>query len=532
MNQAEVKRRQTETFTNILALITILIIERITENRGITYLALAVEVYALLVTCVSGKLSDTLGRLLRSRKNKGQYGNMERMRKNALLIQAILGLAGCLLMLTFAGNIAEGVFGIRYSTLILRVLSPIVLLRSISAVLVGYFQGEGSEQPRAISGILRQIFILGFGLLFSGMTRSYGEKVSGLLRQENFMPMYGGAGIAIAICLSEILIIVFLVILFKGSRRGAKRTHQERYTESVFDCIRALYVGRWPLVVTGILQIMPMLLGLLFFLKAAEDGNTAALEYGIYTGKYLTICGISIGLISILSLPVIARILMCLRSGENRFAKKVFQSGVHICMVHGIFISVFLAVMGGEASKLLCPTDSGILQKMFMGGSLLVLFAVLVSYFVFFLQAAGKKYLVLGAAGVANLVFVLFVLIFSRAGKAGILSLVYGGIAGMAVYGVILGLFAYRQLRTQADWLWILIVPLGAGGLEGIVCMLLEKLLSPHMGDLITLLISLAVSAVIYWLALVVLRNFKEQELEVIPGGRLVEKIGQLLHVF
>ncbi len=534
MNQAEVKRRQAEEVTNILALITILIIGWITENKGITYVALAVEIYALFWNCVSGNLSDTLGRLLRNRKNKGQYGSIERMRKNTLLFQAVLGLTGSLLLLSFSGNIAEGIFGIRYSTLILRVLSPIILLRSISAVLLGYFQGEGSELPRAISGILRQFLILGFGLLFSGMTKSYGEKVSGLLMQENFTSMYCGVGIAIAILLAEMLILLFLTVLFRGSRRLERRMGQEtRYSmESGFDCIRALYSSRWPVLVTGILHVIPLLLGLLFYVKGAEDENAAALEYGLYGGKYLVLCGIAICLILILALPVLARIFQCLRNGENRFAKKVFQSGVHLCLIHGIFLTAFLTVMGGELAELLCPENAEILRKMFMGGSALILFTVPAVYFERFLQAIGKKYLVLGATGTGVCIFILFALVLTNVGKAGILSLVYAGMAEAAVRCIILGLFAYRQLRTQADWLGILIMPLGAGGVTALVCILLEKVFSPHLNSMVMILLAFAAGFLVYWLLLLLLRNLKEQELEVIPGGRLIEKLQQILHIF
>lgn len=256
MNHGEVKRRQAEEVTNILTLITILIAGQLTGNKGIAYVAVAVEVYALVWTAVSGNLSDTLGRLLRGRKNRGQYGNIGTLRRNTMFFQIALGLTGSLILLFFAGNIAEGIFDIRYSTFILRVLSPIILLRTVSAVLLGYFQGDGSELPRAISGILRQIFILGFGLMFSGMMKNHGEKVSNLLMQENFTFMYSGAGIAIAVCLAEIFIIIFLTVIFRGSQRAERRNRQEeRYSaESFFDSVRYLYVSRWPMLVTGVLD--------------------------------------------------------------------------------------------------------------------------------------------------------------------------------------------------------------------------------------------------------------------------------------
>ena len=46
------------------------------------------------------------------------------------------------------------------------------------------------------------------------------------------------------------------------------------------------------------------------------------------------------------------------------------------------------------------------------------------------------------------------------------------------------------------------------------------------------LLVALAVAGLIYWIMLLLLRNFKEQELEVVPGGRLIGRLGQLLRIF
>ena len=209
MNQTEVKRRQVEAIANILMFVTIYVMGWLTGDKGITYTAVGVELCAVLWIGISGNLSDSLGRLLRSRKNKGQYRNMAKMRSNVMLFQVILGLAGSLVLAGMSSILAGKLFRISYSSLILLVLSPLVLFRTVSAVLAGYFQGEGSEFPRAIAGILRQIFLLGFGILFCHLLGDYGERVGRLLRQENFKAMYGGLGIALAADISELLVILF-----------------------------------------------------------------------------------------------------------------------------------------------------------------------------------------------------------------------------------------------------------------------------------------------------------------------------------
>ena len=80
MNQAEVKRRQAEAAADILTLVTIYVLGRLLGNNGITYVAVAVEVCTFFCILIDGSMADALGKLLRSRKNKGQYKNIARMR--------------------------------------------------------------------------------------------------------------------------------------------------------------------------------------------------------------------------------------------------------------------------------------------------------------------------------------------------------------------------------------------------------------------------------------------------------------------
>lgn len=531
MNQTEVKRRQAGAFSNILTLVMIYILGQRIGEKGITYVAVAAEVCALSWLVVSGGLLDGLGRLLRSRKSKGQYRNVEKMRSSALILQAALGLCGSLAVMALASFLADHVFRIPYSGLILLAFAPLVLLRTVTEVLLGYFQGEGSEPPRMIAGVLRLIFLLGFGMLFLHLLGGYGEKVSRLLRQENFLAMYGGLGIALAALLAELFVILFLFMIYRGSRRLEKRARQGGYsTESFWDCARYLCGSRWPQLFTGVLFFLPFILGLLFCGRSAGEGEQLVLEYGLYAGKYLVVCGVGVCLVAIFVLPVIAKVFQCFKREENRFARTVFQSGVHICLVHGAFLSVFTAFMAPQLGELLCPENVRKVTQMLQGGSFAIAFAALSGYFCRLLHSMGRKSSVLVAVCAADLLYLIIVL--PSIGKLGVLSLVYGGLAGAFVLCALSGAFAYRQMRTQIDWLGTLIVPLGAGGVAGLICLLAGKLLSPHLGSLVTLIVAFAAAGAVYWVLLLLLRNFKEQELDAIVGGQLINALGQLLRVY
>ncbi len=47
-----------------------------------------------------------------------------------------------------------------------------------------------------------------------------------------------------------------------------------------------------------------------------------------------------------------------------------------------------------------------------------------------------------------------------------------------------------------------------------------------------TLILALLVSGAVYWVILLLLKNFREQELEAIPGGKLIHMLGQMLRVY
>ena len=533
MNQVEVRRKQLQAVSMILTLLTLAVVARLTGYNGAAYTAAAVEALTVVWIIVGGNLTDTLGRLIRIRSSKGQHRNAARLRRNALFFQMALGLAGSLILLVGAEWIAGSVFRLQYSTFVIMVLSPAVFLRAISSVLLGYFQGEGAELPTAVSGILRQIFILGFSLLFGRMLGDYGDKVSRLLVEDNFSSMYGGVGVGIAVSVTEVFVVIFLFLLYCGSRHFKDAFSQEgmRSTDSFVDSIRILWSSRGLQWLTYILLFLPIPLGLVFLQKG---GPSEALieQYGVYTAMYWVLCGICTALVMMMLIPVSSRTVTSLRKNEQRFARTIFQSGIHIGMVHAVFAAMFLVVMAPQLSGSFCADHAESAQRMLQGGSFMVVLLAMTLYFCRFLNMLGGKMLVLGAAGISDVVYVISVTVLLNTGRTGILSLVYAGIMGMGVLCILLGALTYRQLHTQPDWLQLLLIPAVAAIVAGLACALVGRMFTPHLGNIVTLVVALVVSIVLYWTALLLLRNFRDQELEVIPGGRLIRSLGQMLRVF
>ena len=94
MNQVEVKRRQIQSFSYVLACINIWVFGKSIGDNGLGYLAAAVLVFALFWVLTGKNLPDRMGRMLRGRNARGQYRNVSRMRKNMMLLQIAEGLLG------------------------------------------------------------------------------------------------------------------------------------------------------------------------------------------------------------------------------------------------------------------------------------------------------------------------------------------------------------------------------------------------------------------------------------------------------
>lgn len=455
------------------------------------------------------------------------------MRRSIMIFQLAVGVAGMVVLFLGSGAIAGKLFRVRYSSYLIMLLAPALFLRGMSAVLMGFCQGESSELPTAVASVFRQGFILIFSLIFCRALGNYGIKVGELMIHADFASMYTAAGYCMAVDVSEVFVILFLIVIWKISRRSKRRESFEgmRSADSFPGAVQCFFINRATYAGIQLLLLLPAILGLLFFEKSVMDWDAGMLDYGAYFGKYLVIGVVMVLLTAGAFIQICGRTVTALRKGEQRYARAVFQSGNHIAVIQSLFLAAFLAVMADQAANLLDAGNSALVEKLFRGGALMIPFAALAFYFARFLMLTGKNLLVLGALVISDIVYVLSMTLFLNVWKAGILALVYGGIMGSAVCCVLLGAITCKQLRVGELWLQTFVVPAGAVCITGLLCMLLSRVIAPHLGEAVTLIVCGVLSTVIYWGLLLLARNFNEQELENIPGGKWIISFGQMLHL-
>ncbi len=532
MNQVEIKKRRVEFCSFVLEMVVLLVLGELLGDNGVVYIAFSLESFMLLWTIAGRGMADALGKLLRGRSARRQYKNAARMRKNALIFAALLGLAGSVALFACAELLGEDLLRLHYCTAIIRRLAPVIFLRSMTAVLLGYFQGEGTGLPAVISYVIRPVCVLGFSLLFIKIFGDDGKKVSALLRQENYTAMYGGMGVAYAVLVSEVLVLLFLFLVYRGSRGKERKGNADgmRTVDSFVGQLRMLYGNLLPQMGMALLRQLPVWLGIYFFRNSVV--NEAGLnDYGILYGKYLPLTGMMVFSACALLMGNCCRTADCVRREEQRYARGYFCGGLHMGAIYGMFFTVFTAIMAPRLAEIFCVNGAGLAAQLLRFGSIVVLFSAAGFYLSEILILLGGKFQVLGALALYNLVYVICLLVFLNGGKMGVIALIYAGAVAGGVYTAATGILLFYQLRLNVDWLQAAAVPAGGACVAGLLMFLAGRLLTP-LGNIMTVLLCLVLGLVSYILLLLLLRNFREQELNYIPFGGLIRSLGQTLHIY
>lgn len=533
MNQVEIRKRQVEIGSHVLEMVTLLVLGRILGDNGIVYIVFSVEAFLLFWTLTGGELRETLGRMLRGKNTRGQYRNAAMLKRNALLLGGITGILGGVAMFFCAATLGERLFGIPYCVVLIQILAPVVVLRTFSSILLGYFQGEGTEFPTVISCLMRQILIFGFALLFAGLLETYGQKVSALLKQSDFTAMYGGMGVALAILAAEALVLLFLFLVYRGSGKLEKRGSGEgaRITDTFGGQMSALYSSLFPMILIALFEQLSIWTGMVCYRRnvTLEEGLN---DYGLFFGRYVPLMGILLLPACALLLESCYKVAGYVRKDEQRFARANLSGGVHIGVIHGMFFAVFVAMLAPQLAGIWGESGVGLVTQMLRFGSFVILFTILGFYLSKILLLLGGKFQVVGLLALTDLVFVVTLMVFLNSGKMGIMALIYAGVISGAVCVAAAGALLFYQTRINIDWLQCAVIPAGAACAVGLVLMFIGKVATPHLGNLVTVLLCLVLGLICYWGILILLRNFREQELNYTPGGKLIRVLGQIIRLY
>lgn len=520
MNRSEVRKKQIQYYSYALSAAIFLSLSNLLGNTGLAYMAVGLEAISILLIFCSESVADVYAKMIRYRRKRKQYQDVLAIRKRIFVLEVITGIILLTLAFFMADSIAEKVFHMKRAALMIRILAPILFLRLLENYYIGYIQSLGVYLPISLSCLLRQLF---FWIFTKGIVKSrmdYGEKVADILKNEEYVGMYGSVGVAIALLICETLIFLAIFIYYLFSDRGYDRTNMERNlhkSESIWFTYREF------LLLNGSSIYMDVLKRILILLPLVLVVNTQI--RGIWYGKYLMLISIPVFLIIARLIYFKHGLFSIIRNKDIRMSREYIQTGMKYTWSVGLFVSLLLAVLAPQIVGAYFPDDAFLL-KCLQYGAVLILIVAMIIFLVLVHMAHHRKsecFIILAVTAILYIVFNRNMFIKSQSPE----TIIYASILSLAIGMLILCVLTIFQYGINMEYITVFILPLVCVGVTGLIILLVGKYMTPHIGNHIGCIVGCLLGIVLYVGSLSFCRVFDETDIK-----RLYGPIGRKLLSF
>ncbi len=315
--------------------------------EGMGYFNSAYEIYALLCVISTAGLPVALSMLVSSYKEVREYGMIKSVFRSALTIFLVFGILGSVAMLIFAPAISASIDNLG-SVYCIVAISPSILLICISSAIRGYFQGNGSMAPTAISQLIEALGKLIFGILFAyfGIKRGYSVPV---------VASFAVLGLSFGMLLSSAYLIVKKASHREGRQEKAKKAQNGTYKTLLKIAI--------PITLSSTVLSVTRLVDMSLIMKRLQNiGYSAGLAneiYGAYSTIALPIFSLLPALITPISLSLIPVLSAAIERKATNEQAEVTESAIRMTVLFAIpsalaiiiYSSPIISLLFGDAGE-------------------------------------------------------------------------------------------------------------------------------------------------------------------------------------
>lgn len=523
-------------FSQVILLSGRIVYTRILNDEGMGYYAGIYELFAFVVLIIGGGLPNAMENLVKERMRRGSFRSAGKIFKTARLTALLTGLLCAAGLILLSEWLAGEVLMEPLNNLAAAVIAPAVVFSALCGVYRGYFQGMGTVVPTCISSVLQQVSAFAAGLAGLFVLKGYGEKAGLLVQNPSYGPLYGIVGLCAGTVAAQLLTLLFLMFVnrsfagtFKKQMNQDKSGTPERFGTAAAGVAGAGFLSA--------LLLFPYLsyhfVDFVLFCHAGKvqaHGNFIPI-YGAYYGKYGTLTGIAAILLVMTVVRPMTGAAGSYRRKNSRLAKDFLTDCIHFLTLFAFPLTVFAALMAEPVLKLLFGTVPAGLVMLLQEGSAFLIFAPFGVLFGLLLQGIGKTGIAVRNGLIAFAVHIAALAVMLNNMKSGIFACLYAVLALFFAMTVLNAVSVCKYFRYIPDFLRIFAVPAAASAVMGLVLVFVQRGLVKILDSGILLLIGAVLSIVVYNAVLLLLKGVSEKELNRMPGGALLARIGRLTHL-
>ena len=517
-------------------------------DDGVGIYSVAFQIYQVALIVSSYGLPLAVSKMVAAKNVKGEYKNSQKIFKNSLIFAAIIGgVVGGIIF--FGADFFAGMWEMKGVALPLRVLAPTIFCVAILGVLRGFFQGQNTMVPTAISQVFEQIvnavvsFVAAY-LLMEMHSESQNKYA------------YGAAGSTtgtLSGALAALLVMIGVYMLNRPVFRRQRR--RDRHSvDSDWDIYRMLFVTVIPVILSQtVYQISSVIDSLMFGKIMAGHHVSESVRSGLigaYSGQYTLLLSVPLGIATAMGTSIIPSVVASFNSEDYDGVKYKINSVVKFNMMLAIPCAVGLSVLGTQIVYMIFPnliTYRQVAGMMLLTGSIALVFYALSTVTSGVLQAVNQMKLPMIHSAISLAIHVVLVFVLLQYTNLGVYALIVGNITFPLVVCILNWRSVGKYLDYHQEIRTTFTLPTVAALTMGAVCFASYQglhLVIEQMGKLVDLggkgvyfnnaistLVAVILGVLVYFLVALLLKTVEEEELMEMPMGRTLWSVAKKLHL-
>lgn len=513
---------------------------RIIGKIGNDYYSAAFEIYNLLLLISSYSLPLAVSKLVSARLANGERKNAYRVFKGALIIAVVSGTIVSIFTFVFAEFLTAKVLNTPLSYFALKSLVPAMFMFAILGVLRGFFQGNGTMIPTAVSQILEQIVNAVVSIGAAYLLFSYGKKIGAVLGEtQNYSAAFGAAGGTFGTGAGVLTALIFMTIVFFLYRPVLKRqVRRDRFAkvESYRNIYLVLFMTIVPVVLSTTVYNVSSILDQGIFkalmVKQGVDATIRSEMWGIFSGEYRVLINVPIAIASAIASSVIPGISAAIAIGARQDLRLKIGTSIRFVMIAAFPCAVGMGVLASPIMQFLFKDSSTVAARLLQVGSIVIVFTSLSTLTNGILQGINRMKIPVINAIIALVIHLIVLVLLIEAFKLHIYAVVFANIVFAVLMCVLNGFAIRKSLGYKQEIKRTFILPCIASLVMGVVVFFLYKgIYRGTESNVLGILISIFLGAIIYGVLLLALRALTEEEIKRLPKGKTILAFGKKLHL-
>lgn len=487
-----------------------------TEGMGI-YSA-SYTIYNLLFVISTAGLPVAISKMIAESVAKSDYKTADKIFKIARKLLFVIGVCAFLIMFLFSKSFAV-LISSPDSYLTTMVMAPSLLFVSVASVYRGYYQGMQNMYPTAISEVIEALCKLVFGLSIAYIVKL------------KFNTYYlSSAGAISGITAGTLLSVVFLVMYGKFDRSKEKRMSVKEFSSSYGGESSSSVLKRLVKIAIPI-TIGVSVFTLTSFIDMATVMNTlTGLGYGKdlrsslygYLNRAITLFNMPPTIINAISVSVVPFIASAIAVKNKKTAVSATRSALKLTLLLGLPCAVGLSVLAEPILTLLYGDGNHAFLLTVMG--LAVMFVTMVQTSNAILQAWGYVWTPVFNMLIGGIFKIVINLALVSQPKININGAPIGTIVCYIAVMTLNIVKIKKCAGVKLGFSDFIIRPVFLGIITAVTAYFAYGFFADFFGNLISIALSIGITAIIYFAFLFLLKSVREEEILLLPKGEFLLK--------